>query len=209
MIRFINSLRRHRWRILGRLKIRGEVRKKVDSGQPVKVILGSSITGFDGWLSTDLPHFDITLAKDWDYLFKEGSIDNLLAEHVFEHLSPAQSETAFYLIRKYLKKNGVFRIAVPDGYHESPDYIEYTRPGGSGPGCDDHKILWNKDLLSKMSLECGLKIQLLQYYDSNHQFTDSYQDDQNGIILRSFEKLKSDQSTSFRMSSLIADLRVK
>jgi predicted SAM-dependent methyltransferase len=208
MFGLLTRLRRYRWYLLGRYKLRREIRNHINAGRPLKIILGSSITGFKEWLSTDLPHFDITRQEDWAYLFEEGTIDNLLAEHVFEHLTLSQAKNALLNIRKYLKRSGVFRIAVPDGYHFSPEYIDYCRPGGSGPGCDDHKLLWNMDLLNKTAQECGLKINLLQFYNSNHDFTDSYQDDENGTIGRTYAKMQINQSTPFAISSLIADLRI-
>ena len=38
---------------------------------------------------------------------------------------------------------GNFRIAVPDGFHTDPSYIENVKPGGTGEGSEDHKNLFN------------------------------------------------------------------
>jgi len=40
------------------------------------------------------------------------------------------------------------RVAVPDGFHPNPGYIERVKPGGTGPGAGDHKILYTYRTLS-------------------------------------------------------------
>jgi hypothetical protein len=41
---------------------------------------------------------------------------------------------------EYLDTFGIIRIAVPDAYHPSGYVKELTKPGGSKPGADDHKV---------------------------------------------------------------------
>jgi len=42
----------------------------------------------------------------------------------------------------FLRIGGTLRIAVPDGCHPDPNYIEHVRPGGTGAGADDHQFLY-------------------------------------------------------------------
>ena len=51
---------------------------------------------------------------------------------------------------EFLRPGGRLRIAVPDGFHPEPGYIEYVRPGGTGIGADDHKVLYNYQSLRKL-----------------------------------------------------------
>ena len=62
-----------------------------------------------------------------------------MAEHVWEHLSEADARAANRLCFRYLKPGGVLRLAVPDGLHPDPGYIDEVRPGGTGAGVDDQE----------------------------------------------------------------------
>ncbi len=106
------------------------------------MILGAGRTQYSGWIATDYPVFDIFKSWQWSFLLKGTKLDNILMEHVLEHFTKRQVGAFLRLAKKYLKPNGIIRIAVPDGFHPNPDYIEFVKPGGSGPGADDHKILW-------------------------------------------------------------------
>jgi len=208
MIAFLNKIRTYRWRWIGRRKIKSAVNSCLEKGKPLKIILGASDDRYDGWIPTDIPHFDASNSADWARFFPLNSIDNLLAEHVYEHLTLAETKKSFLLMKNYLKPGAVFRIAVPDGYHASSDYVDYVKPGTTYSGWENHQLLWNKDMLSEVAAECGYEATFLQYYDSNRQFTDTYVDDENGVIARTFEKLKNDKSRPYTYTSLIADLRI-
>jgi predicted SAM-dependent methyltransferase len=56
----------------------------------------------------------------WKFFFQESSLDAILAEHVWEHLSLNEASIAAKNCFKYLKHGGYVRVAVPDGYHPSP-----------------------------------------------------------------------------------------
>ena len=72
---------------------------QMSGASPLNVIIGSGEVAIPGWFETDLAVLDITDASDWRRLFKPGSIDRLLAEHVFEHLSLDETEVALKLCR--------------------------------------------------------------------------------------------------------------
>src|SRR5437899_3798033 len=69
-----------------------------------------------------------------------GTINNILAGRVWEHLSPEDAVKACNNCIAYLKDNGLLRIAVPDEFHPDADYIARVKPGGYGPEADDHKF---------------------------------------------------------------------
>ncbi|MBK8662452.1 MAG: hypothetical protein IPN18_11850 [Ignavibacteriales bacterium] len=62
---------------------------------------------------------------------------------MFEHISDSNLELIISNLFKYSNKKARIRIAVPDGYHTDPTYIDYVKPGGSGPAADDHRHLLN------------------------------------------------------------------
>jgi predicted SAM-dependent methyltransferase len=97
------------------------------------------------------------------------------------------------------------RIAVPDGYNPNPHYIDYVRPGGTGAGADDHKILYNYVTL-KSSLEgAGFEVQLLEYWDEKGEFHFINWTDEAGHIMRSRRYDKRNQEGNLNYTSLIVD----
>ena len=193
----ITKLRRQRWIFLGRRKIK----KSIQSSKITKVILGA---GYEtpvpeGWIATDIPHFDITKESDWDFFFSEEKIDHLLAEHVLEHITEQDVAKVLNLAHKYLKKGGTFRIAVPDGWNKDPDYIKRVKPPADG-----HLSYWNlkslKDILEKRHFE----VKEIEYCNEQGELTLTEFNFNNGIILRSKAKgFKSKYVENY--NSLIVD----
>lgn len=195
------KLRRYRWYLLGRLKLK----KLIEKSNPLKIVIGSASSKFNGWISTDLPHFNITKGSDWTFFFKPKTIDNILAEHVLEHLT--EEEVGVVLINSfnYLKEEGVFRIAVPDKNHPNQEYIEFVRPNGSGSGADDHKSFWDYSSLKRVAENIGYNVTLLEYANADRKIITSVFNNDNGTIVRSLSK--GFESTIENYSSLIVDLR--
>ena len=96
-----------------------------------KLNIGAARSNYDkSWFSTDIDVLDITKFKDWFRILSFLKVDNIVAEHVWEHLSIDEARSANKNCHRFLKRNGVLRLAVPDGYHPSASYIEHVRPGG-------------------------------------------------------------------------------
>lgn len=172
---------------------------------PRKIILGSSNIKFHGWICTDVDTLNITKPKHWTRLFGSKQLDALLSEHVFEHLTPHQTQIALKQAYKYLKPGGHLRIAVPDGYHSDQNYINYVKPAGSGAGADDHKQLLNIDSLTKLIVTAGFMAKPLEYFDKNHQFHHKPWRKSDGMIRRSFRHDKRNQDGKPHYTSLIID----
>jgi len=95
----------------------------------------------------------------WKKYFKENSIDALLAEHVWEHLSKKEGIRAAKICFKYLKnKTGYIRVAVPDGLFPSKAYINHVKPKGNDSDAYDHKILYTYKSLSRIFEKVGFKV---------------------------------------------------
>jgi predicted SAM-dependent methyltransferase len=180
---FITQLRRYRWIVTGRWKIRKEILAAKSKGS-IKIVVGSGDTDFEGWTGTDLPHFNILKKEDWQYFFEGCTIDNLLAEHVFEHLTQEQTQLAVELAYPFMKTGAVFRIAVPDGFNPDPIYIEHVKPGGNGDGADDHKILWNYKTLAQTGEKAGYKTELKEYHTEEGKFIENELSDERGYVYR-------------------------
>lgn len=175
--------------------------------RPLKIVVGASMTSQPGWISTQMEFLNLLRPNNWKRYFSKNPIDAILAEHVWEHLSREEGVLAANICFQYLKPSGYLRVAVPDGFHPDPDYIEYVEPGGVGPGASDHKILYNYRTFNELFESAGFRVDLLEYFDENGQFHYKQWDPIDGMIRRSkrFDKRNSDRK--FNYTSIILDAR--
>jgi predicted SAM-dependent methyltransferase len=196
------NLRRRRYTFLERRKLRHQILELSKTDQ-VKLNIGSGGLCFDNWLNLDLPFFDLTRADLWEYYFSDAPVNNILMEHVLEHLTVEDVKTSLTLAKKYLHKNGMVRIAVPDKNHPNPAYIEYVRPGGSGSGADDHKSFWNYFDFAALLQSLGFSYSLQEYYDEKGNLVLGELNHERGIIGRTARNKEDGQTDDY--SSLIID----
>lgn len=157
------------------------------------------------WFATDIHTLNITKDGDWFKHLFFLRLDNIMAEHVWEHLTDADTELANRNCFKYLKRSGVLRLAVPDGYHPDPSYVEWVRPGGNGPGADDHKILYTYKTMKERLEKVGFKVELLEYWDEHGNFHFTDWSDEGGHISRSRRYDKRNNDGQLKYTSLIVD----
>ena len=198
-VRLEQSLRRERKRI------RYDVMRTLEAGSPLKIIIGAGQTQFDGWIATDMPALDVRAQADWARLFPPKSIDRLLSEHVFEHLTTFEFSQFLRCVRQYLSASGRIRVAVPDGHHPDGGYIERVRPGGSGIGADDHKVLYTCDLIGELLDEQGYQYELLEFFDGDGRFHRRPWHADDGFVGRSADHDPRNRAGQLRFTSLIVD----
>ena len=172
----------------------------------ISLIIGAGNTNYKYWVSSDYPFVDITEQKTLKKFFKKNEVKNILAEHVFEHLTFDEGVKAIKNIKYILKKGGRIRMAVPDGYNPSKDYIDWIKPRGIGPGANDHKILYNCNSVKKI-FDKDWKIDLLEYFDEKGNFINNFykNDINNGYIKRSRYNDKRNSKTKIKYNSIILD----
>lgn len=171
-----------------------------------RIALGSGGLDQDpGWVGTDRDDLDITERAAFARLWKPGSRLAFLAEHVWEHLTPAQATAASAHCFEFLRPGGRLRLAVPDGNFPSASYIEHVRPGGSGPGADDHKVLWTRRSLAAMLAGVGFDVRPLEWWDDNGVFQAEPWSPADGKIVRSKAFDPRNQAGELAYTSLILD----
>jgi predicted SAM-dependent methyltransferase len=84
---------------------------------------------------------------------------------------------------KYLRPGGYLRIAVPDGLHPDPAYIEVVRPEAEIP--NDHKVLYTYKTLRELFERSGFQVRLYEYFDEAGTFHCRDWDQKAGTIWRS------------------------
>lgn len=159
--------------------------KEFAARNPCRIVVGSSGIAQDDWLATEMQDVNLLEPESWSNYFGDGSVDAILAEHVWEHLTEAQGRIAAATCCRFLKPGGYLRLAVPDGNHPDQDYIERVRPGGSGAGADDHKLLYTIDLLTDVLTKGGLEVKTLEYFDSAGEFHWVDWEPNDGLVRRS------------------------
>ena len=175
-----------------------------------KIIVGASSTRFEGWIPTNMEILNLLVETDWSEYMKPNSLDAILAEHVWEHLTAEEAVVAARNCFNFLKPGGYLRVAVPDGFHPDPRYIEWVRPGGIGPGANDHKLLYNHDTFRRVFASVGFDISMCEYYDEQGEFHVKDWDPADGMIRRSkrFDSITIDRITlgrDFDFISIILD----
>lgn len=172
----------------------------------LKFNIGSGNVNFDkSWHASDINTLDITKERDWKKLLFFLRLNNIMAEHVWEHLTESDTELANRNCFKFLKKGGTLRIAVPDGFHPNKEYIDYVKPAGNGAGSDDHKILYNYKVMRERLEKAGFKVQLLEYWDEEGNFHFTDWTDEGGHIMRSKRYDERNENGALNYTSLIVD----
>lgn len=156
--------------------------KYVGNGD-VRVIIGSGGQSMEGWLATDIDQLNIVDETSWNRLFNLGSIDRMLAEHVLEHLTLRELNSALRHAYKYLKPGGILRVAVPDAFHPSRYYYNLVKPGGRETPYE-HMLFLEHELLSRISREVGFEVKLLEYFDEKGIFHGTDYRGEDGVIQR-------------------------
>lgn len=172
----------------------------------LKIILGSAGIGQTGFLSTDKTTLDILDESSFSKICTPCSVEVFLAEHVWEHLSPKDGEVAARNCFAHLKPGGNLRLAVPDGLHPDPDYIEWVRPGGRGDGASDHQVLYDYRNLTTILRNAGFSsIRLLEWWDEQHVFHEEPWRVERGFIRRSRRHDRRNTKDRAAYTSLIVD----
>ena len=148
---------------------------------------------------------DALSPDDWGRFFQEASIDAILAEHVWEHLTEEEGVRAAGVCFEYLRPEGYLRVAVPDGLHPDPKYIEHVKPGGTGPGADDHKILYTCHRFREVFENVGFRTRLLEYFDDRGVFHFEDWNPRSGFISRSRRFDPRNRVGELKYTSIILD----
>jgi predicted SAM-dependent methyltransferase len=160
--------------------------KRLSSQSVRRIIVGSAGTRCSGWEPADKESLNLVRENDWSCYFKPNSIDAVLAEHVWEHLTPKEATIAASIIFRYLKPGtGYIRVAVPDGLHPDRNYIESVKPDGKGVSADNHKVLFTYHSIMEIFTRVGFDVSLLEYFDELGEFHGTYWNPEDGHIQRS------------------------
>jgi predicted SAM-dependent methyltransferase len=163
------------------------LRKSLADSSSKRIVIGSGTKRAPGWVPTQMEFLNLLKPDEWERFFQPNSIEAMLAEHVWEHLTLEEGITAARTCFKYLKPGGYLRIAVPDGLHPDPTYREWVKVGGASPMqvANDHKVLYTYHTLKERFESSGFRVVLYEYFDEAGTFHYHEWDEKAGKIWRS------------------------
>jgi predicted SAM-dependent methyltransferase len=170
----------------------GWLARKLAATSRRRIVIGAWSRYDQGWIPTQREFFNLTRPDDWERCLQPESVDAFLAEHVWEHITPEEGLAAAKMCFKYLRPGGYVRIAVPDGFHPDPVYVELVRAGdGTDAGPDaggnaaNHKALYTYRSLQEQFEQAGFRVILYEYFDEAGTFHSRECDRERGTIWRS------------------------
>ena len=173
--------------------------------RPLKIVLGSSALHVHDWLLTEMDQLNVVIERDWERYFRRDTVDTILAEHVWEHLTTEQAKEAVRNCYAFLRPGGRLRIAVPDGLHPDPEYIDAVKPMGSAQGSDTHMVLYTYSSLERLLESVGFTTHVLECFDAEGNFVAADWDPQDGMIRRSARFDSRNRDGQLRYTSVIID----
>ncbi len=81
-------------------------RRQLANQKQKRIVIGASGLFEPGWLPTEITFVNLLKPGDWSRLFVPNSLDAMLAEHVWEHLTQEEGLIAARTCYKYLKNGG-------------------------------------------------------------------------------------------------------
>jgi predicted SAM-dependent methyltransferase len=174
-----------------------QLEKLLASESRKRIVIGAWDKYDSGWIPTQQDFLDLNKPADWQHFFQPDSVDAMLAEHVWEHLSEEEGLAAARTCFIYLKPGGYLRVAVPDGLHPDPTYVELVKAkhgvsnGTSRPSTAldgngaHHKALYTHRSLKQLFERAGFEVELYEYFDEDGEFHCREWDRAAGTIWRS------------------------
>jgi predicted SAM-dependent methyltransferase len=173
--------------------------------KPRRLVVGAGGVCDPGWLSTNIEVLNILKEHDWGRIFREGTIDTVLSEHVWEHLTEEEGRVAAELSFRYLRPGGYCRIAVPDGLCPDQAYIQAVRPGGDLKGRHAHKVMYTYRTLGALFSSVGFAVTFYEFYDEEAVFNYQEWDPSGGKVWRSKRFDQRNADGKLRYTSLVMD----
>jgi predicted SAM-dependent methyltransferase len=197
--RAARKLRRAYYRHFGALMLR----RMVASSSQKRIVIGAWGRYDSGWIPTQQDFLDLVAPTQWEHFFQPNSIDAMLAEHVWEHLTPDEARVAAENCFRYLKPGGYLRVAVPDGLHPDPAYIDQVKVNAPIP--NDHKVLYTYRTLRDLFEQAGFRVALYEYFDEAGTFNFQEWDESGGTIWRSKRSHPDNKGGKLNHTSIILD----
>jgi predicted SAM-dependent methyltransferase len=119
-------------------------------------------------------------------MFDEKSISNILIEGRFEFMKQEEMVSILRMLYRYLSYGSTIRIAMTDGFHTNPEYIEKVRPRMVSKNNMGYKQLLNYNTLFNILDSCGFKVRFYEFFDDTKYFNKYSMDSERGYVQNSY-----------------------
>jgi predicted SAM-dependent methyltransferase len=171
------------------------LKRKLAASESKRIVIGAW-SKFDlGWIPTQQDLLDLIDPAQWRKYFEPNPVDAMLAEHVWEHITPEEGPAAARTCYTYLKPGAALRIAVPDGLLPDPGYVDLVKADAVNPtagkvldaggNSTNHKALYTYKTLKVLFERAGFRVALYEYFDEQGAFHCQDWDAKGGTITRS------------------------
>ena len=182
-----------------------ELRRRIEAETNLRVIVNASPTELDGWIATEANLLDPRSASSWGNYFHRSSLEAILAEHVWDEWTLDQGLAAARSCFQYLLPGGYLRVAVPDGFHPSPSYLERVRSGGDRTNQRPPRTLYNYISITEAFRRAGFQVRLIEYFDENGLFHTNHWDVSKGLVQSSLLFDERNEQEPYGYTSLFID----
>ena len=181
-----------------------QFRHRLECCDRICLAVGKNSHCMDGWIAAKNDEIDVVEVTSWSNFFQKSSVDAILAENVWEHLSQSEGRIAARNSFQFLRPGGNLRLAVPDAFHPSQKRASLLRRRGrvqpTGP-CH----LYNHRSLTELFLSVGFQVKLLEFFDENGSFHSTQWDVSKGLVRRTQLFDKRNVKQPYAYTSLVLD----
>ena len=180
------------------------LRRQIESNDRIRLALGSNSHCTDGWIAAGCDHFDLVDSASWSCFFQKSSVDAILAENVWEHLSRLEGKIAARNCFQFLRPGGYLRVAVPDEFHPSQQSQDQLRRGGERRA-ESPCVLYNHHSFAEAFLSIGFRVRLIEFFDHEGVFHSNQWDVSKGLVYRTLLFDERNITQPFAYTSLVLD----
>lgn len=176
----------------------------------MKIIIGAGQTSYEGWISTQEEELNVLNREHFEGRFLQESLDAILAEHVWEHMTLEEGKLAARNCYDFLRCGGYIRCAVPDANFRNEWYQNMVKVGGPGPAdhpAASHRIVYDYKSFREVFRQAGFEVELLEYCDEQGDFHYTYWNESDGRIGRSLRFDTRNSREKLGMVSIILDAK--
>lgn len=196
----LSAFRRASQNALGIYRLRRTTRRA-----PRRVVIGPARTDDAGWAPSHRSYLNLLVEAHWLRAFRPESLDALMAEHVWEHLTAEEGAEAARRCFRYLRPGGYLRVAVPDGLSPRCDAEREARLIASGHHPVGHRVLFTYRTFSALFEAAGFRTELLEHYDEDGRFVATEWDPARGLVWRSARFDPRNRDGELQATSIILD----
>jgi predicted SAM-dependent methyltransferase len=181
------------------------LRRQIESHDRLRLAVGSESHCRDGWIPTGRDQLDLANPTSWSRFFQKSSVDAILAEHVWEHLSEPDGKIAARNCFQFLRPGGYLRVAVADEFHPAQQSQSHRRSRGTESTPSAHCVFYNHQSLAEAFSAVGFNVRLIEYFDRDGAFHSKHWDVSKGLVQRTLLFDERNLNQPYAYTSLVLD----